>query len=267
MDVLKKTVKAMLGYLVYSAGLHRAILGNRAVIVAFHRVSDSAAQSSLNCQPEVFRGLCEFFKRHFSVIPLSELIRRLSENRPIDDMLSITFDDGYKDNFEVAAPILQACGLPATFFVATNFIDSTTVPFWDANEGVESEWMSWKDVCALRDMGFDIGGHTMNHANLAALDLEKASREIVGCRKMLTDKLGVAVPHFAYPFGGERNITPRVVELIADSGFTCCLSCHGGIVYEDDNVFELRREPINSWVASPYQYGFELLGKAMGARK
>jgi hypothetical protein len=53
---------------------------------------------------------------------------------------------------------------------------------------------------------------------------------------------------------------------VAASGFTCCLSCHGGIISAEDNVFDLHREPINSWVTSPYQYGFELLQKAVEAR-
>lgn len=267
MDSLKKTFKALLGFLAYSAGLHRSVLRDRAVIIAFHRISRSSGRTSLDCPPEVFARLCGFFKKNFSVMPLSELIRRLNENEPIGGALTITFDDGYRDNFEVAAPILQKHGLPATFFVATNFIGSETVPFWDADEGVESQWMTWEDVGRLRDMGFDIGGHTMNHADLAALELDEASREIVGCRDALEDRLDAEILHFAYPFGGVDNVSPAVTRLVASSGFTCCLSCHGGIVAAGDNAFELPREPINSWVASPYQYGFELLTKAMEARR
>jgi peptidoglycan/xylan/chitin deacetylase (PgdA/CDA1 family) len=262
----KRAVKAGLGFLAYAARLNRRLLGERAVVVAFHRISDSAG-ASLNCPPSVFAGLCALFKRHFSVIPLSELVQRLSQNAPIGNMLSITFDDGYKDNFAVAAPILHNLGLPATFFVATNFIGSDTVPFWDQQEGVKSEWMSWDDVRELRAMGFDIGGHTMNHANLGQIPLAEAAREIDGCRKTLADRLAADVTHFAYPFGGIGNITPAVRELVAASGFTCCLSCHGGIISAGDDVFDLRREPINSWVTSPYQYGFELLLKATEAGK
>lgn len=263
---MRKAGKALLGAAAYTLGLHRRVLRDRAVIVAFHRVSSSAAGGSLNCAPDMFAGLCQFFKKHFSVKPLSELISRLRENAPVDNMLSITFDDGYRDNFDVAAPILRQYDLPATFFVATNFIDSDTVPPWDAEDGVRSEWMSWNQVRELRRLGFDIGAHTMNHANLGQLDLEEAQREIEGSRDRLERELGTTVPHFAYPFGGPANVTRAVAELVAELGFKCCLSCHGGIVSIDDDVFELRREPINTWVESPYQYGFELLVKAMEAR-
>jgi peptidoglycan/xylan/chitin deacetylase (PgdA/CDA1 family) len=264
---LRKKVKAALGYVVYSLGLHRWLLRDRAVIIAFHRVSASPEGRALNCRPEVFAALCRFFKRHFTVMPLAELLRRLRANERFGGALVVTFDDGYRDNRTVAAPILRELGLPATFFVATNFIGSNVVPFWDRKDGVKSEWMSWGDVESLRQMGFDIGGHTMNHANLAEIDLATAENEITGCRQMLTAKLGVAVPHFAYPFGGVANITPATREAVGRLGFLCCLSCHGGTVRPEDDVFELHREPINAWVSSPYQYGFELIMRAREERR
>jgi peptidoglycan/xylan/chitin deacetylase (PgdA/CDA1 family) len=255
-------VKAALGYILYSLGLHRWLLRDRAVIIAFHRVSAAAEGRALNCPPQVFAALCKFFKRHFTVLPLAELLRRLRQKEDVGGALVITFDDGYRDNRTVAAPILEELGLPATFFVATNFIGSSTVPFWDRNDGVDSEWMNWADVESLQRMGFDIGGHTMNHANLAELDVAGAETEITGCRQMLTRKLGVAVPHFAYPFGGAGNITAAARSAVGKSGFVCCLSCHGGTVGPKDDAFDLRREPINAWVTSPYQYGFELIMRA-----
>lgn len=261
MDGLKKLSKSFLGYLTYSVGLHKAVLADHAVIVAFHRISDAEAGSRLNCTPAVFDGLCRFFKRHFSVMPLSELIDGIRQNRPLGHMLSITFDDGYKDNFEVAAPILSRYGLPATFFVSTELIGSTTVPRWDASDGFASEWMTWDEVRELKEQGFEIGGHTMSHSDLAELSEEEARREIGGCRDALMDELGDGVRLFAYPFGGTKHITPEARELVAASGFECCLSCHGGTVSSGDDVFQLRREPINTWVTWPYQYGFELLRK------
>lgn len=263
---MKKRVKALLGRLGFAAGLHRRLLRDHAVVIAFHRISDAEAGSALNCREEVFAELCRFFRRHFSVKPLQELIRRLNENEPVGGILCITFDDGYKDNFDVAAPILKELGLPATFFVATNFIGSETVPPWDRKDGYPSEWMGWQDVADLVEMGFDIGGHTMNHADLGRVDGATARTEIAGCRDALTGRLAIDVPNFAYPFGGPANITPDAARIVAEEGFCCCLSCHGGIVSGRDDPFALAREPINEWVESAYQYGFELLTKANGAR-
>lgn len=258
----KKSVKATIGRALFALGLHRRMLQGKAVVVAFHRVSELALQSSINCPPVVFAELCRFFKRHFDVVTLAEFLDRLGSGRDIGGTLVITFDDGYKDNYEVAVPILRSLSLPATFFIATNFIGSRTETFWDKADGVGSEWMSWNEVQSLLDMGFDIGGHTMNHANLAAIPLDEAEREILGCRQMLTDKLRTTATHFAYPFGGEDNISEATRQMVKELGFKCCFSCHGGLVSRTDDAYDLRREPINGWVESPYQYGFELLTRA-----
>ena len=258
---VKKLVKAVMGLLAFGLGRHKRLLRGHAVIVAFHRVSDGLDNSSINCSPRVFEALCRFFRRHFQVVSLADLIDRIRRNDDISGLLVITFDDGYKDNYSVAAPILERWGLPATIFIATEFIGSRTQAFWDRNDGVPSEWMNWDEVVSLKDRGFDIGGHSMNHVDLAAADATSATREIAGCRQKLTEKLGVSVSHFAYPFGGRNHVSPAVIEMVTSAGFDCCVSCHGGIVSSGDGPFDLKREPINSWVSSPYQYGFELLRK------
>lgn len=263
----KKLVKAVIGLLAFAFGRHKRLLRGRAVIVAFHRVSDGLDGSSINCPPRVFDGLCRFFRRHFEVVPLADLVARIRRNEDISGLLVITFDDGYKDNFSVAAPILERLGLPATIFVATEFIGSGTQAFWDRNDGVASEWMTWDDVLSLKDRGFDIGGHSMNHVDLAAADTTSAIHEIAGCRQKLTEKLGVSISHFAYPFGGRHHVSPSVVEMVTTAGFECCVSCYGGVVTSGDGPFDLKREPINSWVSSPYQYGFELLRKVVEAKR
>lgn len=266
MGAVKKRIKALLGLVVFATGLHRLALRNRAVIVAFHRISDSSAGASLNCSPAMFARFCEFFEKYFTVTPLAELLASLQRKEPIGSKLVITFDDGYKDNFEVAAPLLKQRELPATFFVATDFIGSRTIPFWDAEDGFASSWMGWDDVEALHEMGFDIGGHTLSHANLGEVDLGEARKEVLGCRESLEGALRVPIRHFAYPFGGPRHIRPDTREAVATAGFECCLSCHGGVVSPDDDPFHLRREPINTWSVSPYQYGFELLMRVVEAR-
>jgi len=262
---MKKTVKSLLGSLAYRFGAHRGVFRNRGVIIAFHRVSDYPAGEALNCRVDVFEGLCRFFRKHFDVVPLQELLRRVQQGSALDGALSITFDDGYRDNFHTAAPILQSLGLPATFFVATNFIDSRIVPEWDRNDGFPAEWMTWDEVRELAGMGFDIGGHTMNHADLGTVGTDVAQTEIAGCRQALLEKLGLSVPHFAYPFGGIANVTADTARIVESEGFECCLSCHGGLVERGDGVFSLQREPINAWVESAYQYGFELYLKARSA--
>lgn len=96
----------------------------RLPILIFHRVH--AKRDPLfpgEVDAEEFSAVCGWLRRWFDVLPLDEAVRRLREGRLPSAQLSITFDDGYADNHDVALPILRRHGLSATFFIATGFLD------------------------------------------------------------------------------------------------------------------------------------------------
>ncbi len=70
-----------------------------------------------------FDAICRWLKEWFDVLPLAEAVHRLRDRNLPRRSLSITFDDGYADNHELAMPVLRKHGLTATFFVATQFLD------------------------------------------------------------------------------------------------------------------------------------------------
>jgi peptidoglycan/xylan/chitin deacetylase (PgdA/CDA1 family) len=90
----------------------------------FHRVLKEA-DPMLPTEPvaDWFETLIRQLSRHFDFIPLGEAVRRTAAGKLSGHTLSITFDDGYADNFEVALPILERYGVPGTFFVASGFLD------------------------------------------------------------------------------------------------------------------------------------------------
>lgn len=96
----------------------------RLSILIFHRVHASR-DSLFPHEPDAdrFEQLMRFVAGAFRVIPLGEAASHLRRGTLPPRALSISFDDGYADNAEVALPILQRCGLPACFFVATGFLD------------------------------------------------------------------------------------------------------------------------------------------------
>jgi len=108
---------------------------NRALILRYHRVLQNGETPfyNLGIPVHVFERQVAFFARRWRPIPLRSLVKRLKGRQPIPPRtLVITFDDGYRDNFELAASVLQRHGVPATFFVTTNFIDRPhEKPWWD----------------------------------------------------------------------------------------------------------------------------------------
>src|SRR5437867_7058827 len=195
---MKRSLKSLLGRIVFESRLSAILLRNAAVIVAFHRIHDSAGSDGLSISVGMFERYCRFFMRHFRVISLRDLVHRLERGRELSRDLAITFDDGYRDNFENAAPVLEKLGLPATFFVVTRWIGTDIVPFWDEEQGVRHPWMTWDQVRGLHRKGFDVGAHTQTHVDLGRLPETEARQEIIGSRLDLEAQLEAPVASFAY---------------------------------------------------------------------
>ncbi|MFQ5668416.1 MAG: polysaccharide deacetylase family protein [Candidatus Binatia bacterium] len=95
----------------------------------YHRVSETADYLGLCVPPAAFDAQLDLLSRRIRVIPLRTLVERLQRPKPLEeDVAAITFDDGYRDNLDIALPILQRHGLPATLFVTTGFLDGTAWP-------------------------------------------------------------------------------------------------------------------------------------------
>ena len=104
----------------------------RAAVLVYHRVGTGAIDPwQLTVDPEIFAGQMETLARDWSPLSLAELVEGFQMRRLPERAVAVTFDDGYADNLEVAAPILLEHAIPATLFVATDLIDAGGPPWWD----------------------------------------------------------------------------------------------------------------------------------------
>ena len=255
----KGRVKGAAAWVIYHIGLHKRLSRGRALIVVFHRVDDRYGDTPLNNTTAEFAAYLAFFKRFYSVISLGELLDRLRNGDDLSGRIVITFDDGYLDNYREAAPILRRFNLPACFFVVTDFMGSTHVPWWDEDLGIRSEWMSWEQVRALRAQGFDIGPHTMSHVDLGVTVGTDAFAEISGSKARLERELDEPVSYFSYPYGRYDQMVEANRDAVRRAGLVYCLSAYGGAVAPGDDPYHLRRSAIGPWYGSPYEFGFEAL--------
>lgn len=261
---MKDSLKSAIGLTVFASRLSGVLLKNTAIVVAFHRVRDTARLEGLSVPVATFERYCRFFKEHFQVVPLREIVSRLERGQDLRHHLAITFDDGYDDNFENAAPVLERLSLPATFFVVSQWIGTDVVPWWDREEGVHYRWMTWDQVRSLQQRGFDIGAHTRTHVNLGAVPESEAYEEILGARVELEQQLNCPIDLFAYPYGRRTNLADQYRHLIKAAGFRCCCSCFGGVNIAGTDPFHLARVPISLGYASPHQFGFDVaLGRTV----
>lgn len=103
----------------------------------FHRIGDWKKTRFdpcvFSCNSEQLNDLIIFFKQNFDIISIAEAVTLVNKapQKIYGKYLVITFDDGYKDNYTQAFPILKRHNVPACFFIATSLIGNKKLPWWD----------------------------------------------------------------------------------------------------------------------------------------
>ena len=136
----------------------------------------------------------------------------------------ITFDDGYCNVLENAAPVLRQFGFRAIQFITVNFIGGRNE--WMLHDGdVPERLMARREIQEWLSAGHEIGSHSLSHPQLAKAPLARARQEIADSKKRLEDMFSSPIRHFCYPYGS-WNETVR--ELAAEAGYeTACTTNFG----------------------------------------
>jgi peptidoglycan/xylan/chitin deacetylase (PgdA/CDA1 family) len=105
-------------------------------VLTYHRIAeretDPFYDPVISTTPSSFRAQIEWLHNRMHILTLLELDARIRAGEPWKEPAAfVTFDDGYRDNFDVAAPILNELNIPATFFIPTEFLQSPKLPWWD----------------------------------------------------------------------------------------------------------------------------------------
>ncbi len=125
--------------------------------------------------------------------------------------LSYTFDDGLRDHYTQAAPMLEEFGFHGTFFIIGKVVTETDEEAVAKKPGAQGG-VSWSQVQDLAARGHEIGNHSWSHRQLTKCTDEELAEEIDRNRLLLTEKLGVAPVTFCYP-GNSRNDTVRAAVM------------------------------------------------------
>lgn len=203
-------------------------------ILGYHRVTDE--RDPLGVKPSLFRAQMEWLlERGLEPIRVDRAVSMLP--RGIDrTCFAVTFDDGYYDNLEVALPILEDLGIPATIYVATAVIDGTATFDWYRDPPPALSWLDLREI--QRGGLMDVQPHTRTHPALPRLTPEAAWSEIAGSKADIQRHLGLVSTSFAYPAGIYGS---REAALARGAGFVAALTTDSGINVDLESPFQLRR--------------------------
>jgi peptidoglycan/xylan/chitin deacetylase (PgdA/CDA1 family) len=189
------------------------------LVLCYHALSPTWP-AQLSTTPERFTAQLDHLRRRgWQPTTFLDAIRAPRGGRT----LAVTFDDAFRSVATLAKPILDDLGWPATVFVPTAFperggpLSWTGIEQWrDGAHAGELAVMTWPEIRALADAGWEIGSHTRSHPRLTTLDDEALSRELEGSRADCEQELGRPCPTLAYPYG---DVDARVVAAAVDAGY------------------------------------------------
>jgi peptidoglycan/xylan/chitin deacetylase (PgdA/CDA1 family) len=204
----------------------------RYLTLGYHKVVSPERMLSedleLAIDRERFRRQISFLRKTgYRFVTLSDLAV-LKKSKAPGKYAAITFDDGSRDIFNHALPVLRDFHAPATVFVITDFVGQDRFFPWDLefqrqgkiNLSKEDTSMSWDELSLLVRDGWEIGSHTQSHPFLTEIPLSQAEKEISESKRILEDTLGIRVTSFCYP-AGYANL--QLALLTEACGYECAV--------------------------------------------
>ena len=218
-----------------------SVRAHAAVILQYHHVSETLpAVTSVSAN--TFTKHLSYLKEHnFNVIALNELISAIQQGKTLPEKtVAITFDDGYNNNYEQAAPILEKIGYPYTIFVNPTLID----------EG-KGYVMGWDKLKELASKGALIANHTAQHDYLHiklkdesdAQWQARVKQDILRSQQRIKEEIGHDYKYLAYPYGEFNNKLQALVEELGFIG----IGQHSGAVNKNANFTRLPRFPASGF--------------------
>jgi peptidoglycan/xylan/chitin deacetylase (PgdA/CDA1 family) len=216
----------------------------RVPILMYHQVSDvrDARFLKYTVTGRAFAAQMKWLAANdYSTIDLPTLLARRRGGAPIPERtVVITFDDGFRECANVAAPAMEAHGFSATFFLVAGLMGDSSR--WLMTErGIAFPIMSWDDARQLGRAGHRCESHSVMHPRLAELSPGACRDELARARAVLENELGHPVRYLAYPFGSESQ---QVRDIAADCGYEAACTVAIGISAEGDDVYALPRVPM-----------------------
>lgn len=200
-------------------------------ILVYHSVrpakaTDTKSQKEFNIEPERFIEQLRYLKTNgYTGISYDDLVAYFDGEDLPEKPIIISFDDGWKNQYEYAFPILKAENFTATFFIFTNAIG-------------HDNYFSWDQLKELQQAGMKIGSHSRYHPYLWKItDNVELEKEIIGSKETIESQLGETVTVFAYPFGIYSSST---IDMVKSAGYSSARSGDYGTHHTKNDLFTLR---------------------------
>lgn len=179
----------------------------------------------------------------YHVVSLGHAVDLLRNGQDLDRRtVVLTFDDGFRDFYTEAFPILRQYGFPATVFLPVAFIDDPGSTFKNR------QCLTWDQVRELHAMGVEFGSHSLTHPRLVELSPHELHRELVDSKSIMEERLNGRIDSFSYPYAFpelNRVFVATLREFLHRSGYNYGVTTVVGLAERHDPHVFLKRLPVS----------------------
>jgi len=208
------------------------VTNNKIPILMYHSISYEKG-NSLRVSKENFRKQMKYLKENnYTTLTIDDLYSYMKTGKIVPKKpIVITLDDGYKDNYTNAYPILKELGLKATVFVITGAID------------LEKNFLTSNEIKLMDANNIRIESHTVAHEHLTKISYSDNIKTMASSKAKLETILNRKINYIAYPYG-EYNET--VIKAAKESGYKLAFSTDFGWIDKNNNIYSLGRIFVNA---------------------
>src|ERR1700704_969784 len=246
------------------------------IIFCYHRLVDKVRYPGTEITTPAFEAQMKALKdRGITVIGLQDYLAWRRGEKSIPPRCAvISFDDGWKSQYEVAWPILKKLGYPLTLFIYTEGVRGNLLGGGEA--------ITWEQLADMRDNGVDIEAHSATHQDLreghtimvpeqggkrtkkklTGAEYEQwLQNEVVGCKQLLEQKLAIKTNCFAVPFG---NYNQHVKDIARNAGYEAMFTVYGQPLTFNSPLDALGRYAIEANKPKVFEDAIKMIGSSAG---
>lgn len=218
----------------------------------YHRFGEQKYPST-NIGNELFEQQLKFLHENdYTVLTFGEAVDKLQSSDKIPEKTAVlTVDDGYKSFKTDAVPLLEKYGFSATVFICTQYVG-------------KSGYLSWDDIRALQDEGYEFGNHSHSHDHFLNYSDERTREEFKKDLSMAEEsfqrELGYKPELYCYPYG-EYN--PDMQDILRENGYQAGAAQKSGVIWSEGDVYALPRFPMNTNYGEMSQFRSKAQMKAL----
>ena len=226
-------------------------------VLMYHKVNDDPF-APLTVPVSLFdEQLAQLGDLGYTAVGLEDVLAHYGAGRPLPRRpVLITFDDGYRDNLDNAAPLLEKYGYPAVIFVPIGYLDGAQpLPHERrlALAGRFNPTVDWGALAELEAAGLRVESHGISHVPLNALSRDEAIRELGQSKERLEQHLGRRVRAFAFVKGSAAHFGDEHVELAGDAGYELAFTSISGLNGPKTNPRRLHRYNVEPYAPRTFE--------------